>query len=89
MKIPGAHLQMLNNQCTNFQKNPCTHFSEHAWTNSYSQTVDTQTDGRTDRRTDRQTVRQTDGQGETNIPPKLSNNCCNQNSCIFLKVKTV
>ena len=32
MNIPGAHPQMVNNECANFQKNPCTHFLEHAWT---------------------------------------------------------
>ena len=26
MKIPSAHLQMVSNKCTNFQKNPCIHF---------------------------------------------------------------
>ena len=25
MIIPGAHIQMANNQCTNFQKYPCIH----------------------------------------------------------------
>ena len=56
MKISGAHLQMVNNQCTNFKKNPCTHIIEHAWTKSYPQTRNRQTDG------------QMNGQGETNIP---------------------
>ena len=59
MKIPGVHLQIVSNQCTNFQINPCTHFPEHAWKKSCPQTGDTQTD------------RQTDGQGETKIPPKF------------------
>ena len=26
MKIPGAYLQIVSNQCANFQKNSCTHF---------------------------------------------------------------
>ena len=55
MKIPGAHLQMVSNECANFQKNPCTHFLEHAWTKSCPQTGD----------------RQTDRQAESNISPKL------------------
>ena len=46
MTIPGAHLQLVSNQCTNFQKNPCTHFSEHAWTKSCPQTGDWQTEDR-------------------------------------------
>ena len=58
MKMPGAHLQMVSNQYTNFQKNPCTHFSEHAWTKSRPQTEDRHTDRQTDR-----------GQGETITPP--------------------
>ena len=53
MKIPDACFQMVSNQYTNFQKNPCTHLLEHAWTKSCSQTGD----------------RQTDGHGEANIPP--------------------
>ena len=43
MKIPGAHLHMVSNECTNFQKNTCTQFLEHhvhRWG---------QTDGLTDR----------------------------------------
>ena len=59
MKIPGEHLQMASNQCSNFQKNLCTHFLEqgnesleHAWTKSSPQTGVRQTDGQTDRRTD-------------------------------------
>ena len=59
MKILGAHLLMVSNKCTNIQKNPCTHFLEHACTKSCPQTGD------------RQTHRRTDGQAETNIPPKL------------------
>ena len=35
MKIPGARLQMTSNKCTNFQRNVCTHYLEHAWTNMY------------------------------------------------------
>ena len=31
MKILNAHLLLVNNECTNFQKNPCTNFFEHAW----------------------------------------------------------
>ena len=55
MKIQGAHLQMVSNECANFQKNPCTHFLEHAWTKSCPQMGD----------------RQTDRQAESNISPKL------------------
>ena len=44
MNIASAHLQMMSNQCTDFQKNPCTHFLEQAWTKSRSQTGDGQTD---------------------------------------------
>ena len=54
MKIPGAHLQIVGNECTNFLKNPCTHLLEHLWTKSSPQM-----------RTDRQI----DGKVETNIPP--------------------
>ena len=57
MKIPGAHLQIVSKQCTNFQKNPCTHLSDHGWTKSCQQTGDRETDI------------QTDGQGENNITP--------------------
>ena len=38
MKILSAHLQMLNNKYTNFQKNPWKYFLEHAWTKSCPQT---------------------------------------------------
>ena len=38
MKILSAHLQMLNNKYTNFQKNPWTYVLEHAWTISCPQT---------------------------------------------------
>ena len=71
MNIPGAHLLIVSNQCTDFQKNPYTHFSEHAGKISCPQTdrqTDTQTDKQTDRQADRQTDRQTEGQGETNLP---------------------
>ena len=40
-----------SNQCTNFQKNPCSHLLEHAWTKSCPQTGVWQTKGQTDRRT--------------------------------------
>ena len=56
MKIPGAHLQMVSNQCTDFHKNVCTHLLE-----SCPQTGDRQTNRQTDRRKDRQTDRWTDG----------------------------
>ena len=39
-----------------FQKNPCSHLLEHAWTNSCPQTAVRQTDG------------QSNGRDETNIP---------------------
>ena len=29
MKIPGARLQMVSNECTTFQTNPCTHPLDH------------------------------------------------------------
>ena len=32
MKIPGAHLHMVSNVYTNFQKIPCIDFLEHART---------------------------------------------------------
>ena len=54
MIIASAHLQMMSNQCTDFQKNPCTHLLDHRGQNHVHRRV---TDG------------QTDGQGETNIPP--------------------
>ena len=57
MKITGAHLQTVVNECTNFQKNPCTHFLGHAWTESCPQTGDRQTDKQTDKQTDRRTDR--------------------------------
>ena len=57
MKIPGAHLQIVSNQCTHFQKNLCTHLLEYAWTKSCPQTGDRETDGQTDRWKDRQTDR--------------------------------
>ena len=49
MKIPGAHLHMVSNECTNFQKNTCTQFLEHAWTKSCLQTGERMTEGWTDR----------------------------------------
>ena len=54
MIIASAHLQMMSNQCTDFQKNPCTHLLDHRGQNHVHRRV---TDG------------QTDEQGETNIPP--------------------
>ena len=57
MKIPGAHLQIMSNKCTNFQKNPCIHLLEHAWTKSCPQTGDRKTDRQTDGQMDRQTDR--------------------------------
>ena len=59
MKIPSAHLQMVSNKCTNFQKNPCTHFTQHAW-NKIMSTHGGQTDRQIDRETDRRLDRQTD-----------------------------
>ena len=50
----------MNNKYTNFQKNPCTHVLEHAWTKSCPQA---------------QIDRQTDGQRETNIPTHPSKLC--------------
>ena len=51
MKIPDAHFHIVSNMCINFQKNPCTHFLEHAWTKSCPQMgvrqMDRQTDGGT------------------------------------------
>ena len=44
---------MVSNQCTIFQKNPCTHLLEHVWTKSCPQTGIKKTARRTDRRTDR------------------------------------
>ena len=38
MKIPGVNLHIVNYKYTNFQKNPCTHVLEHAWTKSCPQT---------------------------------------------------
>ena len=52
MKHPGAHLQIVSNECTNFQKNPCTHLLEHE-TKSCPPTGDRQSDRWTDRQTDR------------------------------------
>ena len=49
---------MVSYQCKNFQKNPCIHFSEHAWTKSFSQTGDRRTDNQEKNR-----------KGETNITP--------------------
>ena len=60
MKIQGAHLQMTSNQCTNFQKNLCTHFLEHEWTVSCPQTGVKQTDGQKDRWTEGWMDRHTD-----------------------------
>ena len=60
MKIPGVNLHIVNNEYTNFQKNPCTHVLEHAWTKSCPQA---------------QIDRQTDGQRETNIPTHPSKLC--------------
>ena len=68
MKIPSAHLQMVSNKCTNFQKNPCTHFTQHAW-NKIMSTHGGQTDRQTDIQRDRQTDRQTDGLAEIDMPP--------------------
>ena len=51
-KFTGAYPEMVGNECINFQKNPCTHFFEHAWTKSCPQTGDRRTD------------RQTNGQGD-------------------------
>ena len=48
---------MVRNQCTNFQKNPCSHILEYAWTKSCPQTGDRQTDKQTDRQTDRMKLR--------------------------------
>ena len=46
MKIRGAHLQIVSNECTHFQKSRCTHILEHAWTKSCPHTgTDRQTDG--------------------------------------------
>ena len=56
MKIPGAHLQMVSNQCTDFHKNVCTHLLE-----SCPQTGDRQTDRQTDGKIDKQTDGQMDG----------------------------
>ena len=44
MKIPSAHLQMVSNKCTNFQKNPCTRFLEHAYKKIMSTDGDRQID---------------------------------------------
>ena len=60
MKIPGVNLHIVNNKYTNFQKNPCTHVLEHAWTKSCPQA---------------QIDRQTDGQRETNMPTHPSKLC--------------
>ena len=38
MKIPSTHIQIVSNEYTNFQKNPCTHLLEHVWTKSCPQT---------------------------------------------------
>ena len=57
MIITGAHLQTVVNECTHFQKNPCTHFLGHAWTKSCPQTGDRRTDKQTDKQTDRRTDR--------------------------------
>ena len=55
MKIPGEHLQIVSNKCTNFQKIHAPNLIEHAWTNSCSKTGDRQTDRQTGTQTDRQT----------------------------------
>ena len=47
MNISGAHFQIVSNKSTHFQKNPCTHFLEHAWTKSWGK------DGQINRKTDR------------------------------------
>ena len=51
MTIPGAHLQMVSNQCTYFQKKPCSNQLEHAWTKSCPKKGVRQTEIQTDRPT--------------------------------------
>ena len=59
MKIPGAHLQMMSNQCTDFHKNSCTNLLE-----SCPQTGDRQINRQTDRWKDGQTIRWMDRQSD-------------------------
>ena len=68
LKIQGAHLPKMINECINIQKNQCIHFLEHVWTKSCSQKGDRQTDG---------PDRQKDGQDETNIAQNFDGGGCN------------